>query len=97
MVLESVVRIEYADDAALRLIAVRLQGVLFGGDDDRKFRIDGQRRPRARKSAANDEHVGEEMQHVFGMERNEVSRDVGGHGFLMNWGCWLAILADHVN
>ena len=80
MVLETVVRIEHAGDAPLGLVAVRLLRGLFGGDDDRQFRIDPQRRPQPGQPAADDQHVGEEMRHVLGMERNEVSRDRGGHG-----------------
>ena len=79
MVLEAVVGIEHAGDAPLGLAAVGLLDRLLGDHHDRQFRIDRQRRPQARQSAADDQHVGEEMRHVFGMERNEVSRIGRGH------------------
>ena len=52
----------------------------FCNDDDRQFRIDRQRRAKPGQSAADHEHVGEEMRHVLRMERNEITRNVCGHG-----------------
>ena len=82
VILEAVVGIEHAGDAALGPVAVRLLDALLGDDDDRQLRIDRHRRPQPGQPAADDQHVGEEVRHVLGMERNEVSRNGRGHGVL---------------
>ena len=79
VVLEAVVRVEHGGDAPLGVGAVRLADVLLGDDQDREFRIDGQRRPQPGQPAADDQHVGEEVRHALGMERNEISGDGARH------------------
>ena len=80
--------IEHAGDAALGVVAVRLLDRLLGDDQDRELRIDGQRRPQPGQSAADDQHVGEEVRHALGMKRNEISRNGRGHvSFTINHYC----------
>ena len=64
------------------VVAVRLLDRLLGDDHDRELGIDGQRRPQTGQPAADDQHVGEEVRHALGMERDEISRDGCGHGGL---------------
>jgi hypothetical protein len=54
MILEAVVGIEHAGDAALGQVAIRLVGSILGDNDDRQFGIDGQRGTKPRQSAADD-------------------------------------------
>ena len=80
VVLEAVVGDEHAGDAALGVGAVGLVQPVLGDHQHRQPRTHAQRRAKARQAAADDQHVGEEMRHPLGMERNEVARRLEGHG-----------------
>ncbi len=76
VVLEAVLRIEHAGDAALGVVAVRLQQAVLGDHQHGQRRIDRHRRPQARQPAADDQHVGEMVRHPLGVKRNEIAGDV---------------------
>ena len=69
-----------AGDAPLGVPAVGLQQPVLGDQQDRQLGIDGQGRPQSRQSAAKDQHVGEEVRHVLGMEGHQVTGSRGRHG-----------------
>ena len=52
---------------------------VLGDHQDRELRVDGQGRPQPGQAAADDQHVGEEMRDVLGMERDEVAGNVKRH------------------
>ena len=79
MVLEAVFGVHDAGDAALGVGAVRYGESILGDHQHRQPRIDGQGRPQAGQAAADDQHVGEEVRHMFGMERNEITGRDSGH------------------
>ena len=92
VVLEAVVRIEHAGDAALgRSCCSTARMPSLAIDHDRELRIDGQRRPQPGQPAADDQHVGEEVRHALGMERNQVSWRRNGQGKVGHWRCALCV------
>ena len=50
-----------------------IRRIVLGDHQDRQPRIDGQGRPQSGQAAADDQHVGEEVRHLLGMEGNEVA------------------------
>jgi hypothetical protein len=79
MILEPVLRVHDPRDSALGVGAVRfVQPVL--GDHQRRLRgVHGNRRPQPRQTAANDQHIGEEVRHLLGMKRNQIAGNWLGH------------------
>ena len=80
VVVEVVLRIEHAGDAALGIRAVGLLHRVLGDHQQRQPRIDLHRGPQAGNSAADDQHVGEVMRNPLRMKRHQITRDVAGHG-----------------
>ena len=85
VVLDAVVRLDHGGHPALSVVAIGLPNPLLGDDHDREPGIDGQRRPQTGQPAADHQHVGKEVRHALGMERDQVSRDGRGHR-TGNWG-----------
>ena len=81
VVLDAVVRVHDRGHSALSVVAIGLPNRLLGDDHDREPGIDGQRRPQTGQPAADHQHVGKEVRHALGMERDQVSRDRCGHGW----------------
>ena len=74
VVLEAVLGIEHAGDAALGVGAVGLLHRVLGDHQHREPRIDLHRRPQPGDAAADDQHVGEVVRNPLGMEGHEVAR-----------------------
>jgi len=74
VVVEAVLRIDDARDAALRPLARRRLQIVFRHDGHRQPGIDCQRRPQPGQAAAQDEHVGEAVRHPLGTECDQVTR-----------------------
>ena len=73
VLLEAVVRVHHAGDAALGIAAVRLLDRILRDHQHAQPRIDRIRRPQPRQPAADDQHIGEEVRQLAGVERDEVA------------------------
>ena len=78
VVLEAVLGIDHAGDAALGVGAVGLLDRVLGDHEHAEAGIDGDRGPQPGDAAADDQHVGEEVRQLAGMEGDEVAG--GEHG-----------------
>ena len=77
VVLEAILRREHAREPALGVGAVALGDAVLRDDEDGEVCRDFERRAQARDAGADHEHVGEAVERVAGVERDEVA--VGGH------------------
>src|SRR5690242_8277992 len=73
MVLEAVLRIDDARDAALRVVAVGFLHRVLGDHEERKSRVDFHRSPQAGNAAADHEHIDEMVWYPLGMKRQKIS------------------------
>ena len=80
VVLEAVLGIGDAGDAALGVGAVRLPQAVLGDDQDGQSRVDRRGRPQSGQPAPNDQHVREMVRDAFGMEWDEVAGHEQGSG-----------------
>ena len=74
VVLEAVLRIDHAGDAALGTRTVGVLQVVLGDDQDREPRVGGQGGAESGQPAADNQHVGKVVRDRLGTERNEVAR-----------------------
>ena len=74
VIIEAVFRVDHAGDAALRPLARRSLQVVFRDNRYGQPRIDGQRRPQAGQTTAQDEHVCKAVRHTLRAECGQISR-----------------------
>ena len=79
VVVERVLRVEHARDAALCIRAVGLLHRELGNHQERQPRVDFHRGPQAGNPAADNEHVDEVVRNPLGMKRHQISRHFAGH------------------
>ena len=73
VVVEAVLGVEDSGDPPLGVLAVALAHFVLGDDQDAIAIGDAQRRPEARDPAADDQHIGEVVRQLAGIEPHEVA------------------------
>ena len=80
VIVERVLGVHHAGNAALRVVAVGLSQRVFRYNEHGERRVDRKRRSLASKAATNDQHIGKAMRQFLRMERGQISLQRVGHG-----------------